>query len=316
MARILRRSVVWGWLPDGAPLAFPLIEAEGERAGPTALFTGGIHGDEFEGPLALLDLARVLEGAELRGRVRIVPFANAPALAAGTRTGPLDGVNLARVFPGDAGGGPSARLAAALWALVAEADLLVDSHSGGTDLAFLPVAGFYEAGGGVGAEAAASSRAVAEQTGLADLWALPATPGVLSLEAARAGVTVAGCEVGGRGRARPSDVRLYRDAYLRVLAARGMVGPEGLGDVPAARPARLLRGDWVASPAAGLWRALRPLGAAVRRGEALARVESPLGEVLAVLEAPVDGVILAERNLARVREGDLGLLVATAEDLP
>ena len=29
--------------------------------GPTALLTGGNHGDEYEGPLALFDLARTLE---------------------------------------------------------------------------------------------------------------------------------------------------------------------------------------------------------------------------------------------------------------
>src|SRR3546814_857441 len=31
--------------------------------GPTALFTGGNHGDEYEGPIAILDLARSLEPA-------------------------------------------------------------------------------------------------------------------------------------------------------------------------------------------------------------------------------------------------------------
>ena len=33
-------------------------------SGPTALLTGGNHGDEYEGPIALFDLARTLDPAE------------------------------------------------------------------------------------------------------------------------------------------------------------------------------------------------------------------------------------------------------------
>ncbi|MDA4636314.1 succinylglutamate desuccinylase/aspartoacylase family protein, partial [Escherichia coli] len=37
--------------------------------GPTALLTGGNHGDEYEGPIALLDLARTLDPKEVNGTV-------------------------------------------------------------------------------------------------------------------------------------------------------------------------------------------------------------------------------------------------------
>ena len=68
--------------------------------GPTALLTGGNHGDEYEGPLALFELARTLDPAEVRGTVIIVPALNYPAFRAGTRTSPIDGGNLNRSFPG------------------------------------------------------------------------------------------------------------------------------------------------------------------------------------------------------------------------
>lgn len=55
-------------------------------AGPTALLTGGNHGDEYEGPIALFDLARTLNPRQIRGRVIIVPAMNYPAFRAGTRT--------------------------------------------------------------------------------------------------------------------------------------------------------------------------------------------------------------------------------------
>jgi len=302
-----RHSHFWGQLPDGTGLSFPVIELGAGR--PHAVFTAGVHGDEYEGPLALHDLARALERRELAGRVTILPFVNAPALWAGTRLSPLDGVNLARIFPGDAQGGPSARLAAAVWSHVAGADALFDCHSGGSEMCFIPVAGFYGPGGGISVEAAAASRGLAEATGIVDLWHLPATPGVLSHEAARAGIAATGAEVGGRGGARPGDVAIYRAAFLRLLAHLGIVKAQGEA-APSAVPPRVLGGDWTLAPEPGLFRVLAPLGAEVTAGTPLARIEAPGGDVLATLEAAHDGVILAERNLARVRAGDLATFVA------
>jgi predicted deacylase len=305
MTAVTRRTISYAAQADGTPLTFPVIEITG-TAGPTLLFTGGIHGDEYEGPLALLDLARRLAEMPLRGRVLILPFVNGPALQAGTRLSPLDSANLARIFPGDPSGGTSARLAAAVWALLDGVDAVVDSHSGGTELCFLPVAGFYAAADGVPDVAARASRRLAEATGLPHLWQLPPQAGVLSHEAARRGIPVTGCEVGGRGHAAAADVTIYRDSYLRVLASQGMV------DGPVATAAQgVWQGNWTVSPASGLYRPLLPLGSAVATGTAIARIETPDGAVMADLMAPHDGLLLAERNLCRIREGDLAIFVAS-----
>src|SRR5438309_2152456 len=68
--------------------------------GPTALLTGGNHGDEYEGPISLFDLARTLRPDEVTGRVVILPAMNYPAFRAGTRTSPIDKGNMNRAFPG------------------------------------------------------------------------------------------------------------------------------------------------------------------------------------------------------------------------
>jgi N-alpha-acetyl-L-2,4-diaminobutyrate deacetylase len=72
--------------------------------GPTVLFTGANHGDEYEGPIALYDLAQSINPNDLSGRVIIVPAMNYPAFLAGQRTSPLDGGNMNRVFPGNPAG--------------------------------------------------------------------------------------------------------------------------------------------------------------------------------------------------------------------
>src|SRR5690606_40921595 len=69
-------------------------------SGPTALLTGGNHGDEYEGPLALYELARTLDPADVSGTVIILPALNYPAFRAGTRTSPIDKGNMNRSFPG------------------------------------------------------------------------------------------------------------------------------------------------------------------------------------------------------------------------
>src|SRR5512135_2579516 len=65
--------------------------------GPTLLLTGAVHGDEYEGPVALARLARTLTPESIRGRIVILPALNLPALVAGTRLSPVDGLNLNRV---------------------------------------------------------------------------------------------------------------------------------------------------------------------------------------------------------------------------
>ena len=53
----------------------PIIVIQGGE-GPTAVLFGGNHGDEYEGPIALFDLARTIDPRQIRGRVILVPAMN------------------------------------------------------------------------------------------------------------------------------------------------------------------------------------------------------------------------------------------------
>ena len=97
--------------------------------GPRVVVLGGVHGDETEGVLAASRLTREVD-ALARGILDVVPVCHEVAFAADSRTSPLDGGNLARVFPGDAAGSPTERLAHHLTRDVLQgADLLVDLHT-------------------------------------------------------------------------------------------------------------------------------------------------------------------------------------------
>lgn len=111
--------------------------ANGE--GPTLLFTAGSHGDEYEGQIALMKAARRLRPEEIRGRVILLPSLNHPAVLAGTRLSPIDGLNMNRVFPGRRVGTPTEMIAHYVYhRLLPLADVVVDLHSGGRTLEFLP----------------------------------------------------------------------------------------------------------------------------------------------------------------------------------
>jgi len=107
--------------------------------GPTILFTGANHGDEYEGPVALFDLANEIKAEDLSGRVIIVPGMNYPALQAGKRTSPIDGGNMNRVFPGNPEGTFTEKIADYFnRILLPLSDYVLDFHSGGKTLDFLP----------------------------------------------------------------------------------------------------------------------------------------------------------------------------------
>ncbi|MCX7233621.1 MAG: succinylglutamate desuccinylase/aspartoacylase family protein, partial [Burkholderiales bacterium] len=48
-------------------------------AGPTLLLTGGVHGDEYEGQIAIHKLSQSLKTGEICGRLIMIPAVNLPA---------------------------------------------------------------------------------------------------------------------------------------------------------------------------------------------------------------------------------------------
>jgi predicted deacylase len=299
------RLVRYGTDAEGMAQEFALSVIRGASDGPVVAFTAGIHGDEYEGPAALWRLADAIDPAALRGTLLIVPIANASAFAAGTRTSPVDGENLARIFPGNAEGTLSHRLAAALMdVVVAPADILIDSHSGGVRMAFVPVAGFYE-NGAIATDVSARSLQVARQMGLEHLWLLPQTRGVLSFEAARRGVAVCGAEIGGRGNCLPEDAENYLGAYLSVLAHQGMIDARH----KRAERSACLVGDWGISPEAGYLETIVAPGERVREGQVVARLRDAHGRVTREFSAGFDGFVMGVRHLNSVAAGELAVCV-------
>ena len=121
---------------DGSMMGIPVIKIIGESNGPTLLLVGGIHGDEPEGIIPILDMVDQLDPAHLHGTVIGVPVVNIPACSARRRGNPLEDwhYDINRVFPGTEKGSLTQRLAHKMISeIVPQADILIAIHSGGNN---------------------------------------------------------------------------------------------------------------------------------------------------------------------------------------
>ena len=123
------------------PVEIPeIISVTSQHDGPTVAILAGIHGDEYEGVIAALSLARELPGELLSGTVKIVSPAHPAAWHSCSRISPIDDANLARVFPGYQNGSATEQVAHVITEqVIKHADVLIDLHSAGTnfDMPFL-----------------------------------------------------------------------------------------------------------------------------------------------------------------------------------
>lgn len=294
--------------PEGA-LRVPLLAVIG-RQGPVVFAAGGVHGDEFEGPEAIWQVYATLRPDVLRGIFAAIPVCNPLAYATVSRTSPLhvDGLNLARVFPGDRNGTPTRRLAAALFDLVARTlsgqDLFVDLHSGGTRYEFLPMVGYRRGLGDVD-----RSEAAARAFGIRRLWAVEPNPGTFNSETARIGIPTVGGEVIGGGGSRVQDVTAYAEGMLNMLRFQGILTDHA----PPRVDGPFRRTTEIYAESSGFLRPLKSLEAPVAEQELVAEILSPHGEVLSAARAPRAGEVWTMRRLRSLWVGEQVCLIGHLE---
>lgn len=289
------------------------IIANGE--GPTALLTGANHGDEYEGPAALFELAHTLDPVEVSGRIIIVPALNYPAFRAGTRTSPIDRGNLNRSFPGRPDGTVTEKIADYVTRhLIPLADIVLDFHSGGRTLDFLPYAAAHELPDK--AQEARCFEAVAAFAAPYSMKMLEIDAvGMLDTTVEELGKVFVTTELGGAGTASARSIDIARKGSLNLLRHAGI-----LAGSPDVQPSR-----WLDMPSSdcftfaeddGLVAFVRDLGDAVTAGETIARVY-PVGKTgLAPVDyrASMHGVLAARHVPGLIKAGDCLSVIATVTE--
>ncbi len=279
--------------------------------GPTVLLTGANHGDEYEGPVALLNLARVLTAGDVNGRVIIVPMMNYPAFKAGKRTSPIDGGNMNRVFPGRPDGTVTEKIADYFQrTLLPMADFVVDIHSGGRTLEFVPFACAH-----VLADEAQQARCVAAMEAFNApysmmLLEMDAT-GMYDTAAEEQGKVFVSTELGGGGTTTARTVSIARKGVNNLLKHAGVLE----GHLEIAQSLFLDMPDercYVTSESAGLVEPCVDLGSEVREGDVLIRVHEIgcSGQTPVEYRAGIDGILAGRHFPGLIGHGDFVAVVA------
>ena len=301
------------WLPVGDGESVMCQEFGSGR--PVCSLIAGVHGDEREGVVALTRLALVLREREVAGTVRLVPIANPPAYHAHSRTSPRDGLNLARVFPGESRGSVTERIAAELTeSVIKGSDLLIDLHSAGSEWAMPFFAGFVSVA--PDRDSVALDACVAFGAPL--VWNHDTGAEGRSLSAARRlGIPAIYVETGGGNRILEADLNRYVDGCLGVLGYLGCI--EGT-DERGSTDAKLVPGGGgnldsaIKTPVGGHLVAVREPGDIVAAGEVLFRVFSEVDDEVTEIAAPQDGIVMALRRATNVVAGaDLGIIAPVPE---
>jgi N-alpha-acetyl-L-2,4-diaminobutyrate deacetylase len=286
-------------------------------SGPTLLALGGNHGDEYEGPVALMKLARSLAPDQVSGRVIIIPALNLPAVLAGTRLSPIDGVNLNRAFPGKYNDSVTGLIAHYLTSVLFPlADIVMDIHGGGRSMDFFPCAHLHR----VSDEAQFQKMLAA-----AKVWGQPyvfiyadiAGEGLLPVQAENMGKIVVTTEMGGAGQCSPSVLRVTERGVRNVMIHFGLL--QGELDPPPAEitvVASTQREDYHLSPANGIYESFFEVGQSVKMGEALGQVHFPERHDYPpeVLIAQTSGILICRRFPGGTHRGDCVAVVSRQLD--
>lgn len=300
-----RNDSAWG------SVMIPLTVIVGGQ-GPTALLTGGNHGDEYEGPIALQALAHELEPADMTGRVIIVPYLNYPAFRAGTRVSPIDQINMNRCFPGKPDGSVTQKIANYFNdVLVPLSDIVLDYHSGGKTLDFLPYAAAHYLDD-TAQEAACVAAVKAFSAPYTMMMREIDNVGMFDTAVESQGKVFVTTELGGGGTATAASSRIAIRGARNVLRHAGILK----GDIESQTPSVML--DMPADDCFhfatrdGLMHPLVDLGEAVQEGQLIAQIwpADRTGSDPVQVTANRDGILAARHFPGLIQTGDCLAVIA------
>ena len=311
------------WSDNQRPLGYypvPIACIAGGN-GPTVMLSGGVHGDEFEGPAALMRLLQDILPTDINGRIIILPALNTPAVLASSRVSPLDQVNMNRAFPGDANGGPTHMLAHFIeTCLLPLCDAAIDLHSGGKAAVFAPCV-LTQADSQSDMESEMDSGIGKRNMALADAFGAPFTllsgrhndNRSVNAAAAREGVSMIAAELGGGGGCDPKMTDFAERALRRCLHHLGVLSVAVEAESDASQLVQFIdSGHNLLAPAAGLFDRQFSIGDEVQVGDRagwLHFVGEPLRPSME-LQFKASGIVLAQGNRGLVERGDSLAMIA------
>ena len=286
----------------------PVAVINGVLPGKTLGLFGGTHGTEFASIEAVTRVIRSLDPSVMRGAVLGTPILNRSQFEKRTQyTSPVDRLNLNSVFPGDASGSLTQRVAhAAFDGIASKCDALVDCHGGDIDE---DIKGFVVAAEGKDFALNAESLKLATCFPCDLTHIFPASGGMSLSAQSLYGIPCIMSEAGTPYPVREEAVRFHVEGVMSVLRHMGILGGE-----PKYRAQRVSRRRLrVLASEGGAWHPSVDLNKEVKKGDELGRVTDLFGNVVQIAKTPESGIISMMRCFYSVSKGET-LTVISAFD--
>lgn len=286
----------------------PVTVIHGAKPGKVLAMVAGVHGFEFASILAAERLAERVDPAQLAGTLVIVRVANIPGFEGRSpNVNPVDRKNLNRVFPGNAQGTQTERIADLIAReVVASSDFLMDVHSGDGAEFLDAFVGVY---GGPLATDFPLALTVARGFGFPNIvrYAMETQEQIdrgRSLN--RQGVAMSKptilVEIGQNGSREEAHVAAIVAGVENALAILGMSGTPPR-ETPA--PARLFEGTAsLSASSTGVYHPVDPRPRALAKGELVGIIRDYAGREVERLVSPVDGYAIYGITGPPVEVGD------------
>ena len=310
-------------MADGSDLHIPFCIMNGRYDGPKVVIGGCMHGDEYNGMIALVEAMRKINLEELHGSIIYMPVQNPIGFMVRSRltllspSNTTDILNMAYSFPGNLRGDTTNRLTNWIFTEVVKAkpDLYLDMHTGalGNECALhtnLPSAR-------INSEVVARSRELAAVFGLPLIIEPEPTDvgnygqnGTCNTEMSRVGIPAFTAELGlGYSKIKESvDVGVR--GIFNVLCYMKML--EGTPVLPKEKPIRLRAEVQYRANGSGITYFDVNVGQRVTKGMEMGRTISIFGETTEVIVTPEDGYIIQLRRMPTTYTGEriarIGLL--------
>lgn len=279
-------------------ISMPVHVIRSKKRGPTLFVSAAVHGDELNG---IEIIRRLINQKSLRlssGTLIFVPMVNVYGVLNQSRYMP-DRRDLNRCFPGSPKGSLAGIVANKfLSEIVKHCQYGIDLHTGAIHRSNLP-----QIRANLKDE---ETRELAEIFGVPVLLNSNLRDGSLREAAVESGTKILLYEAGQALRFDELSIRAGVRGIQNVLAHLGMIQrkPRKEAKKNAVTPFVANTSSWTRANASGIVNNLKNLGDNVQKGDPLATIGSPFGEVFDTVSASRSGIIIGKQNIPLVQEGD------------
>jgi predicted deacylase len=272
----------------------PVHVIRSKKPGPIVFVSAAVHGDELNGVEIVRRLIQLKSLKISAGSLVLIPMVNVYGVLNQSRYMP-DRRDLNRSFPGSKKGSLAGRVAHIfLEEIIKHCDYGIDLHTGAIHRSNLPQIRANLSDPETEKLAMAFGASVVLNANLRD--------GSLRYTGVESGTRILLYEAGQALRFDELSIRVGVRGVMNVIAELGLIKLRRKNK--SFEPYIANDSAWVRANVSGIVRDLKKLGDRVRKGDALAEIGGPFGEVIDTVIATKAGIIIGKQNIPLAQEGD------------